>query len=830
MKGPFVRALRPLRRGTQMGLCILASAPSVVLAEQATNEPSSATQASVSSLQYSALNGQAVSSPQTGLEDIIVTARRSNESAQRVPIAITTVTAQALKDLSVRDVIEIQKITPGLYISSQNSAGRAKLSIRGQSEADSRLTTDGSVGVYVDGVNFTRSYGLRASLVDVAQIEVLKGPQGTLFGKNTTGGALNITTQHPTYDFGGYVDALYGSYNNRQILGVLNIPLAIDKAALRLVGQAIKRDGYGRAGNGQGVGDDNTIYGRALLRLDPVDDLHILLSADYVRQNVNGTNVILTNDSMLQNANSASGDLGEIAKELGLNPTSAVDRMTAYHAWRVYFDRYSNQYKRDGIFFGSFGTEPIFSDLTHYGFSGTASYSLRGITFKSITSYRRLVQSYNQDLDGTPFELFRTFNATRERNFTQELQLSSIDGRGLDWQGGLFYNRETGNELQANDSDTMLTAVNPITGAVTNPRSIIIDIDAVNSSKAAYAQAVYNVASNLRLTGGIRYTEDVRKAIYHNRIDVSLATPPIPPASIDKCTAIVGGGPIDRDVCRYPNSASSSKVTWLASIDWRPARQIMVYASASRGYRTGGFSIRATNAPPANQDILAATFSPFFPEVVTSYETGFKSDLFDRRLRVNAAAYLLDYKDIQVQIRGVVNNVLVLVTRNAASARPYGGELEMTGQLTPHWTVLFGGAYLHAKYTSFTTLDPSGQPVDLSNQPFAAPKWTYNIGTTYARPLPDGEIRLNLNWQYTSTVDLRPGTPTESSVTQPGYGLLDARISWNIDSLKLNIAIFGKNLLDKRYLNAAVNLQSRGYNGGYTGDPRTFGVQVRKSF
>ena len=163
-----------------------------------------------------------------GLQEIIVTARRSSESAQDVPIALTTISSEKLEDLSVKDVVDVQKVTPGLYIQSNNSGGRAKLTIRGQSEADTRLTTDGSVGVYIDSVAIPRSYGLRTSLVDIAQVEVLKGPQGTLFGKNTTGGALNITTEHPHYEWGGYADLTYGSYNLMKGLAVINAPLARD--------------------------------------------------------------------------------------------------------------------------------------------------------------------------------------------------------------------------------------------------------------------------------------------------------------------------------------------------------------------------------------------------------------------------------------------------------------------------------------------------------------------------------------------------------------------------------------------------------------------------
>ncbi|QDC37260.1 hypothetical protein FIL70_08540 [Sphingobium fuliginis ATCC 27551] len=472
--------------------------------------------------------------PDGGIADIVVTARRSSESAQRVPIAITTVTAQNLTQLTVRDIIDIQKVAPGLTISSQNTGARAKLTIRGQSEADSRLTTDSSVGIYVDGVNLLRDYGLRSSLVDIAQIEVLKGPQGTLFGKNTTGGALNITTQHPVYEWGGYVDLVYGSYNNAQALAVLNAPLVDDRLALRLVGQVITREGYGRQGNGQDVGDDNVWTGRALLRADPTDAVHILLSGDYVRQRNNGTNTILTNDSMLQNQNSATGALGAIAKQLGLNPASAADRLTAYQAWRVYYDRY-----RSGSFYDGFSVPPpdapsSYDDIDHYGFSGTLEVELAWAKLKSISSYRRLIRTNSVDNDATPFDLLSPYPTTHQRNLSQELQLSAIDGAGLDWQLGLFWNRETGNENSVSNNNNY----------VNTTRAVVTEGDIENSSKAAYGQAVYHFTSRFRMTGGIRYTSDKRVLDSKNRVDPTLAFSPILAFTPGRCnllTPALGG-------------------------------------------------------------------------------------------------------------------------------------------------------------------------------------------------------------------------------------------------------------------------------------------------
>lgn len=760
-------------------------------------------------------------SANVGLEDIVVTARRSAESAQNVPIAITTVTSESLARLSVRDVVDVQKVTPGLFISSQNSGGRAKLTIRGQAEADSRLSTDGSVGVYIDGVPLVRSYGLRSSMVDLAQVEVLKGPQGTLFGKNTTGGALNITTQHPTYDLGGYIDLSYGTYDSKEIVGVVNVPLVADRLALRVVGQRVDRDGFGKNGNGIGVDVDNAWFGRALLRADPTDNLRILLSGDYYRQKNTSTNVILTYNAMLARANTATGALGAIAAELGLDPASATDRQTAYDTWLGYFERSANQYGKAGNFYGHSGTGPVIDYVRHYGFSGSIEYDIGDVTFKSITSYRRLKVSNGQDLDATPFYLQHSLVTTRQKNFSQELQLSSIDSVGLDWQLGVFYNKETGNEGSFSNA---LSYIN--TG-----RASVVDADLENKSKAAYGQAVYNFSDTFRVTAGLRYTDDTRGVVSHNRRDVSYANAPVPPESRNTCFVTVGGGPIDPSVCTYATSTSSSKLTWLASADWRPVREVLLYASFSRGYRAGGYSIQAASSAPATAAALAANFTPFKPETVDNYEVGFKSDLLDRRLRVNGSFFLQNYKDIQAQIRDIVAGQVVSLIRNAAKAKPYGAELEITGQLTPEWVVNASAGYLNAKYDEYFARDAAGNLLDLSNLPFPAPEWTWNLGTHYTLPVATGSVDFSANLAYTSKVNFRPQSgQNDASVSQPGYALLDARIAYDLEDIGLNFAIFGKNLTNKRYLNAATNLESLGWNVGFPGNPRTIGMQVRKTF
>lgn len=793
------------------GCSALASAPA--LAQNAgTTDPQVNTERSTAPIQQ-----QAEASTSSGLQQIVVTARRSSERAQDVPIAITTVTAQELRNLSVRDIVEVQKITPGLYMNSQNSAGRVKITIRGQSEADSRLTTDPSVGVYIDGVNYARVYGLRSAFVDLAQVEVLKGPQGTLFGKNTTGGAVNITTQRPQYEPGGYVDLLYGSYDNMQAIGAINVPVVDGMLAVRAVGQIISRDGYGTQNNGQDVGDDQVGYGRFLVRADPAENVRVLLSADYVRQRNTGTNIILTSDSMLENADTATRSLGAIAAQLGLDPASAADRQTAYGAWRTFYDSYAN----GDLFQSGFADDPrgLFDEVDHWGVSAEIAVDIGAVTVKSITAYRDLMREYIQDLDGTPFDVLQSHLFTTQENFSQELQVSSIDGYGLDWQFGAFYNRETGTELSDNNTNS----------PVSSNRSNLSETDVVNRSIAGYAQAVMHLTDTFRVTGGLRYTEDYRGIVSRSRIEPSLAIPPAVPDSRARCHQLAPefGGPVYPN-CAFETDVKFDEVTWLISADWKPTPDILLYTSVNKGYRAGGYTAQAFSRP-LTPDQLATAATPFSPEKVVAYELGFKSELLDQ-LRINGAFFYQDYTNIQQQLRDFVDGASVTLIRNAAEATLWGGELEVIFAPTVNTTINLGAAYLNAGYDEYVVDDANGNPVDLTNTPFPAPEWTFNIGGTQTVPLDDGEIRFNVNYSWIDNVAYRNGADDVPSVTQSAFGLLDGRITWSIYGQDLDVSVFGKNLTNKRYIQAATNVEGLGYNFAFPGDPRTFGIQVRKNF
>lgn len=753
-----------------------------------------------------------------GVGDIVVTARRTSERLQDVPVAVTALTSGQLKDLSVRDVLEVQKMVPGLNISSQGTSGRAKFAIRGQTEADSRINTDGSVGVYIDGVNMPRNYGIRSAFIDIAQVEVLKGPQGTLYGKNTTGGALNITTQKPTFTTGGYADLLYGNYNHVEALGVLNLPIINDTLAIRAVLQSVRRDGFGHDAAGNPIADDHVDSGRLHILFTPSADISLLVTGDFVHQRNNAIDYLPSADLFLTNGNGATRALGEVATELGLNPNSAADRLIAYASLKTQIDAFLSGRK----VFDTFGTTRAPDNLDMHGLSATLDWSLGGgVNFKSISSYRWL---HENRFTASPFSfnILTAPSSSRDKNFAQELQLYSVDGKGLDWQVGVFANRETGNEFQANNTNPLVSLSNI---------AAVADGDITNASVAGYAQLTYNFSPKFRFTGGLRYTHDYRAIDNHNRIDPSYASVPVPSNIPGKCTLLVpaAGGPVFPD-CSYKASTTFNAVTYLASFDYRPNSNLMFYALTSKGYRAGGYTSQAPAAPVPTQSALNAFFTPFKPETVFNYEAGIKSEWFDRRLRVNVAGYYQDYRDIQQQIRDTVNGNVINVIRNAAKGTVYGGELEIATTPVTGLDLNGGVSWVHARYNEFRAVDSVGNPLDLTARPFPVPEWTFNTGATYTTPLPNGSLRFTVNYAWQSNQVFRPDAVNVASVSQPAYGLLDGRISWRIESANLEISVWGKNLTNKRYAISATNLESIGFNVIFPGSPRLYGIQLRKTF
>lgn len=734
-------------------------------------------------------DGAAASS--TGIGDIVVTARKRSESAQTVPISITALGDEKIRDYTIRSIAEVGQQAPGLYIApSPASASGVLLAIRGQSQGDVLLTLDSSVGVYIDGVYYPRQLGINSAFTDFERIEVLKGPQGTLFGRNTTGGAISITTRQPDLDRAdGFASATLGNYGRLDVSAALNLPIVDDVAALRVSGKRSTRNGFGRDFLGQDLSDENSTSLRANLLIHPGSGTRITLSGDYVKLDEGGqiTRLASVNPNPATAPQATpTGLLTATAIQAGFPVTP--DGLAAARNLLLTFV--------GGDPYRSFASTPQFSHFKRWGTSADLRQDITPtISLRSITAYSETDRSSAADIDGTPFRLFEPTFDTQSQVFSQELQLAQDSRSAFDWIIGGYYSVETGHELVASTSLVSINATNPG----------INEGNVRNTSIAAFGQAYYSLSDTLRLTGGLRYTSETKSLVSFNRTALGCNIP----------TSLRDG-----TGCRAFFKNTWGNVSYLASLDWRVRPDILVYVKHSRGFKGGGQNIRGSAASPIS-------FSPFSPETVFDYEAGLKADLLDRRLRVNVAAFYSDYRNIQRSTAVALGGVVSTLITNATSGKIKGGELEITAAPTSRLTFNTSISYIHARYGAF--LD--AQIGDRSDEPFPIPKWTVATNATYAVPFGGGSLRLTASYIWQDDVNYRGSAVLDSAVTQPAFGLVNGRAALMLDRSKIEIAVFVKNMLDKRYIVGGIDLdRTLGFNMNVPGAPRTFGVDLTKRF
>lgn len=755
-----------------------------------------------------------------GIQEITVTARRVSERLQSTPVAVTAVTSAAIDKAQVTNIDQLQRLAPGLVIQPTTSqAGSASLSMRGQSSTDALLANDQAIGVYLDGVYMARSSGALFNLVDTERVEVLRGPQGTLFGRNTTGGAINLIAKKPTGNLEGMVRLRYGNFDTREAVGVLNVPLIGDQLAVRAVYQHSQYDGYGRDGiSGNRIGGDNTDLVRASLLIAPSDQpFHVLVQADYTDRRTGGEIVGLKSFT----PNATLNALIALCSGPSADPrcpvkTPAGDSLA----------RYATDVIGKGNFYTSYSYTPFqFGNAKSGGVSGTLDYALgQGINLKSITAYRGVKTASLNPFAGSPYLLTGPLlapvegNFIRQRQFSEELQLTGkAFADRLDWIVGAFYFTEHGYDHSRSRS------LYPLSTALN-----YLDANVRNKSYAAYGQATYHITDAIRITGGLRYTEDHREAVRFNRSERPAASGTfvctLVPATIDAGTT-----------CQATNTATFDYLSYTAGVDWQINRNAFVYAKTSRAYRSGGFNTRA---------VLGGLAAGFGPERVTDYEVGAKLDLLDRKLRFNVAAYMSQYNDIQRGIPILTPGSLVLAsgTQNAAKGKIHGVEAELTVLPFRGFQLGVSSSYLHTKYTDFTILTSATTSTDVSATPFPfAPKFSYSIDADYTVPI--GAVELNLHADYshrTSTFTqtfpyIGPGLfgATHPDVGRiPGYGLLNGQVALNLLDKKLEVAFYGRNILQKKYYSRLLSLEDTalGTTSYLPGEPRTYGVRTTYKF
>lgn len=722
--------------------------------------------------------------------DIIVTARRVEESQQRVPIAITTFDQEALERNQIRSLVDLQQFVPSASVTGYNSRNQEWFSLRGQGETG--LDTGGGVGGGSAVVGYLAEVPVTIAgpglYYDLASVQVLKGPQGTLFGRNTTGGAILFEPRQPGDELEGYLSATIGNYGRYELQGAINLPIT-KGLAIRVAGQSGDRDGYTRDVLQNVTYQSRTFDAfRVGVRYESGGFSNYLL-ANYVEYDETGAGNILL---FVRPGNPALEAALAEQKALGIRRT-----------------QHSVTGQRD---IGKFLT---IINRTSLALSDN-------LTLRNIASFTHLRTSRRVDEDGSALIILDSTGplpGTFHKNqhvFTEELQLQGDSFGGiLDWQiGGYFEDAEN----PENNSFSQQFAPTFFLSA--------FRIDRANTSKGLYAQgtvALDGVADGLKFTAGYRHTWD--------RVALGIAfagSATQVPSPGDPCFSVAGS--VYPDNCLISDSSSDNGSSYTLGLDWQINPSTLVYLVHRKGYKSGGFNIIATQ--------LGATDSDFFrydPESVFDVELGLKSDwrLGGGRGRTNIAVYRSKYKDAQALTAAVVGGSVQGVTANAASATIWGVELENTLRPSPDVEVNLTYSYLNARYDEYVT--PIGR--DLSDTPYPnAPEHKIAAGARFRLPLAEssGEIWFGATYSFQDKIyvgigDNGPGSPGN---TQPDYGLVNLRADWyGVLGSSFDLSAFVTNLTDKAYQVTAIDLYNAlGYTAGTFGEPRMYGATLKYSF
>lgn len=785
----------------------------------------------------------------SGLGEIIVTARKVNENAQQVPVALTAFSGEDLQNQNLQKVQDLGNFTPGLTIRpGQNSPSGVVITLRGQVQTDTLATLDPSVGTYVDGVYWARAYGLNSDILDVRSVEVLKGPQGTLFGRNTTGGALLINTNDPDAGkFSARAAVTYGRYNELDMRGYVNVPLVSDKIALRVAGARSRRDGYttNTTANGTAIPGNTVVLrqfsgsqlGRELdnkdrwnlrgkLLVKPTERLSLILSGEYFDMDEQVSRQLLLalptfNAGVASPTNlspnstySVTGTAGTFAGVVAGNSaaTAQAPGIALLNAEAAAMAANPNTAANNEISY-------VLARTYTYGL--TAALDTDWGEIKFIGSSRKVTSAAGLDLEGSSYGIHFTESQQQLKQQSAELQMTGkAFNKAVDFALGAFVFHESGFDQSVSVTVPLLNG---------NSGHFYGKIN--NDSIGVYSQASWHITDALTFTGGLRYSVDDKgldtRSNNYNRA-TGLTT-----CSIISVPAFNAGGEVVGPVeCSIVRRDAFSGISYTAGLDYKIGNDVLVYAKTAKGFRSGGQNLRAPRA---------AAFIPFEPETAYSYEIGFKSEFFSRRLRVNAAAYITDVKDIQrstliatapVPPSTVPGSATIL--GNAGKARFKGVELEVQAQLFDGFRVSAAGSLVDPKYVAFSDL--SG---DRSFERFVGiAKRQFSVAADYSVDLGSStRIKLHADYAWRSSYATDPyyfpANPSNQAIvdatTAPALGLLGARAAVEIGG-NYELAVFGRNLTNRRSNIAALLVAPLGYVTGSRQEPATYGVTASVKF
>jgi len=721
------------------------------------------------------------------LEEVTVTAQRREQSMQDVGVSVSAVSGSDVRALGLADAKDIAKVAPGVvFDSTAGGAINSNLTIRGVSQSDFSPNQESPNSIYIDDVYISSSSAAAFALYDVGRIEVLRGPQGTLFGRASSGGLVHFISARPTNVFEGYAEAGYGSFNQKFAEGAVSGPLS-NRFRARLSARGEDTDGWfeNRAPGGKDT-LENRFYGvRGQLEADITDTLVGRLSLSYDKSPKYRAGIYKTRNAYVD----ASGQPAPLPPDLDAHGTGPGNDFAGYRD--PFDDAWTGAFNNVGFFENERLTPTLYLD-----------WSRDSVTVSSITNYTSFDMGYNEDCDGGPTDLCN-FPITQDlEQWSQEIRANGAGDR-LNWTTGVYFLKV--------DQDALIAFSFP---TLTGTDFAFSDSNLISqklTSYAAFGQLEYKLTEKLSGTIGLRYTHD-RKTIasqvffyelgngYFGGTGSEIFDPPL--VAYDFSQATVGG------LAKHSEDMWSGKI----QLDYRPNDDALVYASVSRGVKGPGFNTNVSGN-------LTNEETPFDSENLTAYETGVKLELLDRRVRLNGSVYYYDYSDFQ----GFAFNGLQGVVGNF-EGNFRGGELEFTAVPMEGLLVSLGAAYMDTKLEDV----PTTYNGVVDQESIMAPDWTLNGALRKTFNLGAGEIGLQWSFDYVgdryASIDNTFGTFVEGSFVH------NARISYTLPAQGIEVAAFVNNISEEERMNFSYDLiASTGSLLQSYARPRWWGITIRKS-
>ena len=715
---------------------------------------------------------QASPSP-TAIEEIVVTADRRSVSAQDVPATLTAVSGQTIAERHLDNMSEAIGIVPNVDI-KQNAPGVLPVvTIRGVGLNDFGGNTSPPAGIYVDEIFLSTVVMMNGQLFDLDRVEVLKGPQGTLYGRNSTAGAINFISAPPTKEAGGRVQAGYGNYNTFTLDGMVNMPIS-DTLALRVSGKLIEQqDGYWKSRLLPGtIGKQSIQTGRAMLLWTPNDDYRSLLKVEGLRQR---------------------GQQGLTEFFGGVDPTTfgpcaalAAGRIddTSCTNYLGYTDRDGDPYK------GDWERKPI-QNSDGWDATWRNDLQLGGLTLTSVTGYRSFIQRTDSNIDTTPAPILDYLNKYAIDQFSQEVRFGGKSGP-LDWIVGGFYSWDqytyssVGQNRALFNTNTLITA------------------DQTTKSAAAFAHGLYSITPKLTGVLGLRYTWEER---HYAGGSFDLNT--------FGASALCGGCAQPFPLAVVDQTISDKNVTGTVGLNYKPDDDSLIYASISQGQKSGGFFSGLATDP--------RQLMPYDPEKLTSYEVGVKLALLQRSLQVNVSGFYYDYRDIQTFKRSTAGFIPIQILGNVDKATVKGIDADVSWRPTQDLTLQAAVGILDSELGEF--VNAAGVVQDGNNMP-NAPAFSFKGSASYDVHLPrDYMARVTIQPSHASSA-YRDSENTRIAKT-PSYWTVDGNVLLSSAGSPWTFSVWGKNLTDEQYLTQVIDLTGLGFGTKIYSAPRTFGVTLR---